>query len=257
MLFRVDGHREGDFVAVSACDPVFGSKSVTALLAYGTGCYNPSFWLAYTAQGVPTAALYLSGHVLTLSGQGDTAELAEFIRSHGVTEVDTNWEQCDRLMSVLGGVCESSFYMAYDGEPIAGDYSDIQPADNLREVFSVLQQSHEYYRTHLTFECWSQEIALKLDKGLMELVILRDETGVPIGTGSVASEDAKSGAIAAVAVIPTHRGRLLGTKISSYLVNRVLEKGKQPVLISGYDAVAQLYRKVGFHETGRWGELYL
>jgi predicted GNAT family acetyltransferase len=45
--------------------------------------------------------------------------------------------------------------------------------------------------------------------------------------------------------------------MSRFLVKRILEKGKTPRLISGYDEVAELYRQVGFETRGRWGELYL
>ena len=63
--------------------------------------------------------------------------------------------------------------------------------------------------------------------------------------------------IAAVAVVPEYRHRGLGSRISRFLVKRILEKGKTPRLISGYDEVAELYRQVGFETCGRWGELYL
>ena len=60
-----------------------------------------------------------------------------------------------------------------------------------------------------------------------------------------------------MAVIPEFRHKGLGTRISRFLVKRILEKGKTPRLISGYDEVAELYRQVGFETYGRWGELYL
>ena len=78
----------------------------------------------------------------------------------------------------------------------------------------------------------------------------------PIGTGMIVSEDERHAVLAAVAVIPDYRHRGIGTEITRYLVNRILEKGKIPCLISGYDAVAELYRQVGFQEEGRWGEWY-
>lgn len=65
------------------------------------------------------------------------------------------------------------------------------------------------------------------------------------------------GAIAAVAVVPDGQGKGYGSAISARLTNAILKQGKKPVLISGYDEVAALYRGLGYRETGRWGELYL
>ena len=84
-----------------------------------------------------------------------------------------------------------------------------------------------------------------------------ERDGKVIATGSIASEDETCGVIAAVAVLPAWRRQGLGSKISRFLPRRILEKGKTPRLIAGYDAVAELYRKVGFTTCGRWGELYL
>ncbi|MEG1578258.1 MAG: hypothetical protein RR336_05800 [Oscillospiraceae bacterium] len=58
-------------------------------------------------------------------------------------------------------------------------------------------------------------------------------------------------------VRPEYRHRGLGAHMSTFLTNRILEKGKTPRLNSGYDAVAELYRQVGYVTCGRWGELYL
>lgn len=51
--------------------------------------------------------------------------------------------------------------------------------------------------------------------------------------------------------------RLLGGCISRFLTGRIQETGKTPRLISGYNDVAELYRRVGFETCGHWGELYL
>ena len=123
-------------------------------------------------------------------------------------------------------------------------------------MFGVLQRSHAYYRTHLTFETWSDDLRQKRDRGLMELYQLEVD-GEVVGTGCIVSEDDECSVIAAVAVVPEYRHRGLGSRISRFLVKRILEKGKTPRLISGYDEVAELYRQVGFETCGRWGELYL
>lgn len=201
--------------------------------------------------------MYLMDGVLVVAASelAETAPVAELVRAEAVREIDTNWDQCAALQALLGGRAESSYYMVFRGSAVKDDFPEIRPG-NLEAVFSVLQQSHEYYRTHLRFETWSADLRRKLDRGLMELYQLEAD-GKVVGTGCIASEDDECGVLAAVAVVPESRHRGLGSRISRFLVKRIQEKGKTPRLISGYDEVAELYRQVGFEPCGRWGELYL
>ena len=242
----------------TACgyEQVFGSKILTARAAYGVTHPDHRFWLA-EREGEPVGALYLNGKVLIISADNGIKadEVAPFVREHGVTEGDSDWQLCQKLLDRLGGVTESSYYMVYRGGPIEGSFDDIAPAD-LQEVFSVLQQSHEYYRTHLKFEPWSADLTRRMECGFTEVYQLMAD-GKVVGTGSIISQDETCGAIAAVAVIPEYRHRGLGSRMSRFLVQRIQSLGKTPRLISGYDAVAELYMKIGFAPCGRWGELYL
>lgn len=245
------------FYRACTFERVFGSKILTALHAYGLRDPRARFWLLTDESAAPTAALYLSGSVLVISAapEADISPIAELIRAEGIHETDTNRPQCEALQKLLGGETDSSFYMVYRG----GDSSEVFPdisAGDPETVFGVLQRSHEYYRTHLTFDRWSDDLCHKLERGLMELYQLEAE-GEVVGTGCIVSEDDECGVIAAVAVVPEFRHRGLGSRMSRFLVQRILEKGKTPRLISGYDEVAELYRQVGFETCGRWGELYL
>ncbi len=244
------------FYRACAYERVFGSKILTALHAYGLHDSRARFWML-TEGETPTAALYLSGSVLVISAGevADPAPIAELIRAEGVHEADTNWDQCAALQTILGGTTDSSYYMVYCGGSVEDEFDDISTGD-LKTVFGVLQRSHEYYRTHLTFDRWSDDLFQKLERGLMELYQLKVD-GEIVGTGCIVSEDDECGVIAAVAVVPEFRHRGLGSRMSRFLVKRILEKGKTPRLISGYDEVAALYRQVGFEPCGRWGELYL
>ena len=243
---------------VRACgfEPVFGSKILTALRAYGICDPRARFWVQTEAEG-ETAALYLSGDVLVISAAecAGAADVADLVRAESVREVDTNWAQCAALQQLLGGTTESSYYMVYTGGAVEGDFRAMRRGE-LEKVFGVLQRSHEYYRTHLNFDSWSADLRQKLERGLMELYQLT-VNGEVIGTGSIASEDDGNACIVAVAVVPEHRHQGWGSYISRFLVQRIQEKGKTPRLISGYDEVAELYRKIGFEACGRWGELYL
>lgn len=243
---------------VKACahERVFGSRILTALRVYGIEDERVKFYVC-EQDGEPAAALHLAQSVLTVSAaEGLAADpIAELIRRERVAETDCEEKLCLALQQQLGGVTEQSYYMVYCGEDAGGACDGMQPGE-LPKVFQVLQRSHEYYREHLDYAVWSADLRSRLSRGLSELYQL-EVNGEIVGTGSIASEDDTCGVIAAVAVVPEYRGRGLGSDISRFLVRRIMEKGKIPRLISGYDAVAELYRKIGFEACGRWGELYL
>lgn len=244
------------FSRACAYEHVFGSKALTALRAYGLEDGRARFYLC-AENGAPTAALYLANGVLTASANEHVApgEIAELVRAEGVGEIDADWDLTAALQGLLGGTTESSYYMVYRGERLKEASPDIVPGD-LRAVFNVLQRSHAYYREHYEFDAWSADLRQKLSRGLMELYQLELD-GQVVGTGSIGSEDDECGVVAAVAVVPEVRHRGLGSRISRFLAQRIQEKGKTPRLISGYDEVAELYRRIGFEPCGRWGELYL
>ena len=256
MLTPLSFSAHNSFETACSYEQVFGSKIRTALAVYGLADPDHRFWLA-ECEGEPVGSLYLSGGVLVISADNriKADEVAPLVREHGVTEVDSDWPLCEKLHDRLGGITESSYYMVYRGGPVEETFDDIAPAD-LNEVFSVLQQSHEYYRTHLKFEPWAADLTRRMASGLTEVYQLTAD-GKVVGTGSIISQDETCGAIAAVAVIPEYRHRGLGSRMSQFLVQRVLALGKTPRLISGYDEVAELYMKIGFAPCGRWGELYL
>lgn len=256
MLLQVTQALTEDFQKGCAHERVFGSKALTALRAYGTDAPQARFYLCREADQI-TASLYLANGVLVVSAseQCDAAEIAALARREQVCEIDTNWAQCAQLQRLLGGTTESSYYMEYRGGAVQGTFDDMAPGEPCA-VFSVLQRSHEYYRTHLEFTGWLADLQRRLDKGLSTLYQLQIG-GEVIGTGSIVSQDDRCAVIAAVAVVPEHRHRGYGAHISRFLTARILEMGKTPRLISGYDEVAALYEQIGFSAYGRWGELYL
>lgn len=262
MIVALTAQNRADFERACTYERVFGSKCLAASRAYGLDGDGARLFVAY-ADNVPSAALFLRGGILVVSSDNRifAATLAAFIRETAppIAEIDTNWEQCAALQALLGGTTDSSYYMEYNGGKFDTDFSAIfaiSDASQLPAIFSVLQQSHAYYRSHLRYDEWSSDLLLRLSRGLAELYLLTVD-GVASGTCSIASEDECVGVLAAVAVIPAQRGKGYGTLLSQFLVNRILQKAKQPCLISGEDTVAALYRRVGFVENGRWGELYL
>lgn len=256
MLLPVTAADMPDFAAACAHEHVFGSRALTALRTYGLGNPSTQFYLCRKGRE-PAAALYLSGDVLTVSSdeRADPLLIADLARRMHVHEIDTNWPQCQALRGLLGGTAESSYFMVYRGMQIEDSFPDIRPGE-LRSVFEVLQSSHSYYQTHLEYAAWSADLQRRIDRGLSAVFQLEAD-GKAIGTGSIVSTDDECGVIGAVAVVPAHRHKGLGSLITRFLVQRIQSMGKTPRLVSGYDEVSELYRGLGFAPCGRWGELYL
>ena len=245
-----------DFTAACAYEPVFGSRILTAWRAYGLHDADTQFYLCRAGRKA-TAALCLAGGVLSISADADVdpTPIAALARRAPVREIDCDRALCDALQTRLGGTMDSSYYMVYHGAPVEETTADFG-VGALPVVFDILQRSHEYYRTHLDYPRWSADWQRRLSAGLSEVYLLVD-AGEPVGTGAILSEDERCGVLGAVAVVPEHRHRGLGSRITRLLMQRIGQKGKIPRLIAGYDEVAELYRKLGFVPYGRWGELYL
>ena len=169
MLTRLTSDLIPAFTQACAHERVFGSRIITALRTYGPEDARALFWLLLKDDS-PAAALYLAGDVLSVSAvpEADPAPIAALVRQQAVHEVDTNWDQCAALQGLLGGTTDSSYYMVYQGAPVEEAFPDIVPGDPLA-VFSVLQRSHEYYRTHLRFAPWAEDLGRRLDTGLAEV----------------------------------------------------------------------------------------
>lgn len=256
MIIRVDNANKERFISLCKAEHVFGSRALTALAAYGTDHDVHRFWIM-CEDGKDTAALHLNGQVLTVIKESmvGTSDIVALTKEFEIHEIDSDWDLCEKLHALLGGFTESSYYMVYNGSDISENFDDIKPAD-LHDVYSVLQQSHEYYRTHLKYDPWATHLESCIKAGCTEVYQL-ERDGKPIGTGSIISQDDTHAAIAAVAVIPEYRLKGIGSYITNFLVKEILKKDKTPCLISGYDEVAELYKKISFVTVGRWGELYI
>ncbi len=240
------------FTQACAHEHIFGSKALTALRAYGPESDACRFWHCGAA-----AALCLSDNMLLVSAAEDfpMRSVAELVGRERVDEVDSTLEHMQVLQRQIGGTLETSFFMEYQGAAPQTVSAGLQPAE-LPTVFDILQRSHEYYRAHLDYPSWSADLERKRALGSVEVWQL-EQDGEPVGTGSIVSEDAECAVVGAVAVPPEYRHRGFGREISRFLTARILQKGKKPRLVSGYDAVAELYRQIGYVACGRWGELYL
>ena len=259
MIHPLRPGEEKIFQELCGLEEVFGSRALTALSLYGLKHPVHRFYLSRDAKGRADAALHQNGQVLSIvtGGGPDLPELADFVRRLGVTEIDSTQAQDETLQKLLGGEMESSYFMEYPGTAtLPLNQEKICWTTDPKAVYEVLCQSHEYYRDHLEYQPWAQDLVLRWQKEKAWTVLLW-ENQRPVGTGSILSTSQQAGAIAAVAVVPDCRGKGYGSAISAWLTNAILKQGKKPVLISGYDEVAALYRGLGYRETGRWGELYL
>lgn len=256
MVCQLTAAGVADFTAACANERIFGSRILTALRTYGLEDARNRVYL-YSRRGAAEAALLLADGVLSVSAADgiDPAPIADLVRMERVREVDADRALCLALQRMLGGELDSSYFMVYQGQEISGTFPRIVPG-RLETVFDILLYSHPYYREHLRFEPWAADLTSRLERGFSELYQLEWE-GQAVGTGCIASEDAECGVVGGVAVVPEFRHRGLGREISRFLSQRILQKGKTPRLMAGYDEVAALYRQVGFAPCGRWGELYL
>lgn len=241
------------FQELCALEHLFGSRCRCANIA-GTA-------KSYLLDGPVPAALSLAQGVLTVVSYSmkDVGPLLEFVADHKeIVEIDSTLDLCTQLQEELGGTLESSFFMRCNTPtfPPKNPALSIVPSPAFPAVFTILQNSHPYYKENLHYDSWSAELERWLELGLSELYGLEVE-GVLVGTGRILSHDDEAAAIGSIAVLPTYRNRGYGSQMSAFLTQRVIELGKVPVLISGYDEVASLYRSIGYCETGRWGELYL
>lgn len=234
---------------------IFGSKCLCSSRIFG-GAEGWSFWLGLAGTH-PACAMQLCGGVLSCSSDGTLPpqELADFMRARGVHELDSGEAECRAVQAILGGALDSSHYMYYDAADCPAPDLPIAPCADLHDAFTVLQRSHEFYRTHYRFAPWAAELRARIDAGTAELYTVALD-GQIIGTGSIISRDDRVGVPAAIAVVPEYRHRGIGADISRFLTRRVLELGLQPALIAGYDEVMALYRLVGYTPGSRWGELY-
>lgn len=264
MLTPLSDHSQiPGFLMACSFEHVFGSRIYTALRTYGMS--GGRFFLL-TQDDVAAAALYYSEKVLYLSARpdADMMKIAHLIRQLDVHEIDGTFEQCTELQGMLGGYVDTSWFMVYDaqgdtyGDRYFSDKSDrylIRSGDP-ETTFAILQASEEYYRMHLHFDPWSRELQMKRDRGLSELYQIYTD-GEAVGTGCLVTQDETCGIIGAMAVLPAFRHRGFGSRMTRFLTERILQIGKTPRLVSGYDEVAELYRRCGYVGDGRWGELYL
>lgn len=255
MILSYSSLYKDDFFHACNYEHVFGSKIRSALLVYGIKNKEHRFFLA-TSNKQPTAALYLKGTVLTISANAnfDIEEFLAFLTPFSIKEIDSNFELCTALQEKLGGTLDSSYYMVYQQAPPIESFKNITSA-SLPAVFELLQKSHEYYRTHLIYESWTNDLTYRIQQGSTKVYQLT-QNGEMIATGSLYSQDETSGILAEIAVLPKYRHQGFGSYMTRFLVQKVCSLGKTPRLIAGYDEVAELYRKVGFDTCGRFGELY-
>lgn len=257
MIIPVNHDNLTDFQKACEIQRIFGAKNMASLRCYGLDSKEASFWIAYNENKV-VGSIYLQGGVAAISSDGriDTDELLDFCKENNVAEIESSFEDVEKIFQRGIGEKDSSWFMEYPSKQIPTNYIDMRPCENLKEVFDVLQKSHKFYQEHYTFETWSKDVAKRKAANEAEEYVLEID-GEVIGCGSVGAIDDEVATVSSIAVIPERRCHGYGSGITMFLVKRIIELGRKPVLIAGYDEVAELYDKLGFNKCGKWGELYL
>ena len=241
-----DAAHPAAFLEACAAEHVRGARIVSALRVLG-----PAQGVFYLHDGM---AMYLEDGVLLIAAPPE-AELAPDLLPPDLREIHGPEHLCRELQKRLGGELDSSCFMKYSGADLLAEDPAMVRAD-ADTVFAILQGSHPYYRAHLRYEPWLEVLTAHIRAGQTEVWQLRAD-GTWAGTGALSYRDDECCVLGEIAVLPAFRRRGLGSRITRHLTARALAQGKTPRLMAGYDEVAEMYRRLGFEPTGRWGELFL
>ena len=257
MIRPVYGYNMPDFKVACTLQRIFGAKNMASLRCYGLNSNEASFWIAYQQQK-PIAGITLQNGVAAISSNGtiDTDELLDFCKQNNVKEIESCLEDIEKIYKRGIGEKDSSWFMEYLKKETPTNYIEMKSCHDLKDMFDVLQKSHPFYQEHYTFETWSKDVAKRTAANESEEYILEID-GEIIGCGSVGAIDEEVATVSSIAVVPEKRCHGYGSGITMFITKRILELGRKPVLIAGYDEVAELYVKLGFDKCGKWGELYL
>lgn len=237
--------------------PAFGAKMAASRRSYGLEDPEYSFWLCRCGSR-PVRAMELHRGVLVAVGDAPMPQepLALFILDKKIREVQSSFDQVCALRGYLGGTTDSSWFMYYTGKEAPAFSGRIEKAEDYPDYFRILQVCNPFYREHYTYPDWSEDAILRAERGETEFYVLRENDQVA-ATGSIGSMNGDFATVSSVSVLPECRHRGLGTQMTNYLVDRILKMGKVPCLIASSDAVCELYRRCGFVEIRRWGQLFL
>lgn len=181
-------------------------------------------------------------------------ELWAFLPVTGCSTLEGEQETLRRL-SQVGNMAAKDFYgcaaMTYLGEkPPLGNEGAINTSPRLDDVFRILRDSHLYFARTAQYDQWLCDNSHRLRHGLGWTVTMENSA-----TASVCALSPGFGVIASVATLPEHRGKGYASALVQWCVRRLMESGRQPVLMAGSEQVLPMYRRLGFVHTGAWGIL--
>lgn len=76
--------------------------------------------------------------------------------------------------------------------------------------------------------------------------------GKIVSHGNTTAETGVSGMIGGIFTLPEYRGQGLAGKVISTLCNNLAKRGKSACLFYDNSDAGRIYRRLGFHDTGRW-----
>ncbi len=131
------------------------------------------------------------------------------------------------------------------------DYLFLETQD-FEQTFYILKQSNPHYHNNVNYDEWLANIQLTTQANLSKCYFLLVDDTV-VGTGAIVATSDKYGVVGAVAVLPPYRGNGYGFEISQFITKQILQLNKQPVLMTSGDNIVNLYSKVGYKTTHKWG----
>lgn len=260
MIGYITEEASEDFIDALDTLGIFSVKIYSQYMTYGAESRIVDFWEVLNEGKLVGAVSKLEG-LLTIAAapQADAEELAAFIQAVGAVAVEADFELIQSLSSKLDKPCESSWVMGFPQRfqhPVENSSEEIVQTSNFREVYHLLSKTDPHSFSTVAYDGWLCEMSHKYRHGLAEVFVLIKDKQI-CATASLLFESRERVIIAAIATEPSQRGCGYASRLTSYLVQRALEKGKTPYLFTREDTLERFYRRCGFVPAGRWGRILL
>lgn len=248
MIRLVTGEELSQFTQFCAYNP-FGCKIDGLQRAYGLALPFARFWLQFSPEGIPTAALsFLDGAMVLHGTKGqDSQELLSFLSMAG----------CRTLL------CEESTTLALGIKPTRqGEIFQISPQPGflyenkgetcqppLRQVFTLLCDCGELHPNQ--FEAFYLDASHRVRHGaaIIQGILFHGKLAACAMANSITEHTA---VLSAVAVHPDFRRQGLGSQAVKVLMNSL--SSKQIFVLCATREAQDFYSSLSFSHSGSWCE---
>lgn len=223
----------------------FAARITALALTYGFEQNFALFWVQKNGDE-PVAAISRVDGSMTVccTEKADFEELAAFINAVGYSAFIGNEEQVSKLGFISSN---SSYIVEYQGKTVP-DESGISWDCEKKKVYDLLCDCGFEMGDYGAFLA---DYCSRLNKGTARLAAFEENDLLACASALFIGE--KSVLLGAVATRKSARGRGLASKLVTALAEK--EKGKKVFLFCRNDGLLEFYKKIGFVQVGRWGEV--